>query len=358
MDIRLRRTRSGKGAAVLKRDQRIRVLYAVATYGSFTNAAEMLHLTQQAVSFQIKSLEDELGTRLIRRDVKSVELTEEGQILVRYAKQILDLYSAAEDEISHSKGLYDGLLRAGCTGTLARVAVPGAIRLFRESHPAVSFTVSISNSEGVLDLLSRNIVDIGIVSAGPVDLEQYSIEKLFDDEVVFIAPADHQFAQRKLIAPDELMSEPFVLREVGSGTRRVVAQYLKSLGVDVADFKVITELGSSEALKAAVAAGIGLSATSSISLLGSPFSPPLARINLDGPPLHRSFYLVMPVTTGKRRVVGAFAKALRAANAVAFGASGGEREAEDPLDPQGIALPPTSREPDVRALCALPSRQK
>lgn len=343
---------------MLKRDQRIRVLYAVATCGGFTNAAEMLHLTQQAVSFQIKSLEDELGARLIRRDAKSVELTEEGQILVRYAKQILDLYSAAEDEISHSKGLYDGLVRVGCTGTLARVAVPGAIRLFREAHPAVSFTVSISNSEGVLDLLSRSIVDIGIVSAGPVDLEQYTIEKLFDDEVLFIAPADHQFAQRELVAPEELMSEPFVLREVGSGTRRVVAQYLKSLGVEIADFKVVTELGSSEALKAAVAAGIGLSATSSMSLLGNPFRPPLAPINLDGPPLNRSFYLVMPVATGKRRVVGAFAKALRAANAVAFGASGREREAEASSHLQGITLQRTSRERDVRAFRAQLSGQK
>nr|WP_283842068.1 LysR family transcriptional regulator [Bradyrhizobium sp. KB893862 SZCCT0404] len=333
-------------------------MYAVATCGGFTNAAEMLHLTQQAVSFQIKSLEDELGARLIHRDAKSVELTEEGQILVRYAKQILDLYSAAEDEISHSKGLYDGLLRVGCTGTLARVAVPGAIRLFREVHPAVSFTVSISNSEGVLDLLSRSIVDIGIVSAGPVDLEQYSIEKLFDDEVVFIAPADHQFAQRELVTPEELMSEPFVLREVGSGTRRVVGQYLKSLGVEIADFKVVTELGSSEALKAAVAAGIGLSATSSISLLGNPFRPPLAPINLDGPPLNRSFYLVMPVATGKRRVVGAFAKALRAANAVAFGATGSEREAEGSFHLPGRALPRASREPDVRALRARLSGQK
>lgn len=331
---------------MLKRDQRIRVLYAVASTGSFTNAAEMLHLTQQAVSFQIKSLEDELGARLLRRDAKFVELTEIGQILVRYAKQILDLYSAAEDEISHNKGLFDGLLRIGCTGTLSRVAVPQAIRLFRDSHPAVSFTVSIANSEGVLDLLSRNIVDIGIVSAGPVDLEQYSIEKLFDDEVVFIAPADHPFAQRRLVSPEELKSEPFVLREVGSGTRRVVGQYLKSLGVEIADFKVITELGSSEALKAAVAAGLGLSATSCISLLGNASVPPIARIQLDGPPLNRSFYLVMPLATGKRRVVGAFAEALRVASAVVFGRSEKKVEAR-PLSgvrAPRIAPPKSTRE--------------
>src|SRR5262245_47200615 len=147
---------------MLKRDQRIRVLYAVATTGGFTNAAEALHLTQQAVSFQIKSLEDELGVRLFRRDTKSVELTEMGQVLVRYAKQILDLYSAAEDEISRGNGQYSGLLRIGSTGTVARVAVPAAIRLFRQSHPKVSFTVSIANSEGVLDLLSRDLIDIGV----------------------------------------------------------------------------------------------------------------------------------------------------------------------------------------------------
>lgn len=319
---------------MLKRDARLRALHAVVTHGNFTKAAEALLLTQQAVSFQIKMLEDELGTRLLRRDGKAIELTEEGAILFRYSKQILDLYAAAEDEIAHRGGVMGGILRVGATGSIAKYCVPAAIGAFRRQHKDVAVSVSITNSEGVAEWLAKEVIDVGIVSVGPIALDQFAVELFFEDELVLIAPTDHPFARRDRVGADELRGEAFVVREDGSGTRRLMDGHFGSLGLEPDRIRAMALLGSTEAVKAAVAAGAGLSMVSRLSLRDGAASASLAIVRLEAPPLLRSFYIVSPRQGYKRRTVAAFIRALRDASA----GQSDEQPIARPAEPTVVSL--------------------
>jgi DNA-binding transcriptional LysR family regulator len=300
---------------MLKKDARLRALHAVVTHGSFTKAAEALSLSQQAVSFQIKSLEDELGTRLLQRHGKNIELTETGDILFRHAKKILDLYSAAEDAIAQKTGSAGGLLNIGATGSIAKYCLPAAIGEFRKKHGNVSVAVSVGNSERIADLLAQEVIDLGIISGGPVELDRFHVAPFFDDELVFIAAAQHPLAARKAISIVELATTPFVMRERGSGTKDLVDGYFRDRGIDSAELPIAAILGSTEAVKAAVAAAAGIAMVSRLSLSGEAIGETFAILDVDADRLQRSFYIVRLRDSYMRLVLDQFVRTLRAQNA-------------------------------------------
>lgn len=294
---------------MLRKDGRLRAFHAVALHGSFTRAAAVLSLTQQAVSFQVHALEQEVGTRLFRRDGKGVELTDAGEVLFRYAKQIIELYAAANEELDQLHGALRGVLRVGATGSIAKYCVPPAIGAFRRLHGTVSVSVSVANTESVIGLLVRDAVDVGLVSGGPTKLEQFKVHTLFEDELVVIAPADHPLSARTTVSVELLRNEAFVLREEGSGTRRLMDEHFAAVNLPLDDLVTAVTLGTTEAVIAAVAAGAGLAMVSRLSLRGS--NPSVAVLAMDWEPLRRTFYIVRPEVTRHEKAVSSFIRCLK-----------------------------------------------
>lgn len=298
---------------MLKKDGRLKAFHAVVVHGSFTQAAEALLLTQQAVSFQIKMLEDELGTRLLLRHSKTVELTETGELLFRYARQIIELYSEAEDAIAQHSGTLGGSLHIGATGSIANYCLPAAIGEFRKICGNVSVSILIANSEGVADLLAREVIDLGIISGGPVALDKFVVEPFFEDDLVFVSSPHHSFARRRELPILELVRAAFVVREPGSGTRKLMDSYFSDRGFDPTQLDIAATVGSTEAVKASVASDAGIAMVSRLSL-GENRTQSLSILDVESGPLNRSFYFVRPRETYMRRVLDMFIRTLRAQN--------------------------------------------
>lgn len=298
---------------MLKKDARIRAFHTVALLGGFTKAAKSLSLSQQAVSFQIKSLEDELGTRLLQRQGKNVALTDTGEILYRYAKQILDLYTAAEDALAKKTGAIGGSVNIGATGSIAKHCLPKAIGIFRKAHQSVGVTVSVANSERVAELLAQEAIDLGVISGGPVELGRFIVEPFFEDELVFVSASTHPLAARKSISLPDLLACEFVIREKGSGTRTLMEEYFSDRGVDPATLLVSAMMGSTEAIKAVVASSDGISMISKLSL-GESKDCDLAILDTQLDPLFRSFHIVRLRDSYLRRALDSFVRALRSSN--------------------------------------------
>ncbi|PAQ07661.1 LysR family transcriptional regulator [Mesorhizobium temperatum] len=296
-----------------KKDARLRAFHTVVTLGSFTRAADALSLSQQAVSFQVKSLEDELGTRLLQRQGKNIGLTETGEILFRYAKQILDLYSAAEDALARKTGSIGGSLSIGATGSIAKYCLPKAIGEFRKSHQSVTVAVSVANSERVAKLLSQEAIDLGIISGGSVELNRFIVEPFFEDELVFVAASKNPLTSRKSLSLHELLASQFIIREKGSGTRNLMEGYFRDRGIDVSALSVSTMMGSTDAVKASVASSDGIAMVSKLSL-GGPGNEDLTILDVDTGPFFRSFYIVRLRDSYLRRVLDHFVRALRTSN--------------------------------------------
>jgi LysR family transcriptional regulator, transcriptional activator of the cysJI operon len=297
---------------MLKKDARMRAFHAVATLGNFTKAADALSLTQQAVSFQIKSLEDEVGNRLLVRQGKNLELTETGEILLGFAKQILDLYSAAEDALGQHTGVVGGSLSIGATGSIAKYCLPSAISEFRKNHQAVSVSVSVANSEDVVNLLTHEAVDLGVISGGPVDLSRFVVQPFFDDELVFVASADNPITNRQPLTLSDLRACDYIIREKGSGTRNLMEGYFMDRGTDPSTLSVAAVMGSTESVKASVASSNAIAMVSRLSL---DEQRGLVVLDTDAGSLFRSFYIVRLRDSYLRVALDRFVKALRASNA-------------------------------------------
>ncbi len=296
---------------MLRKDARLKAFNAVATHGSFTKAAEILSLTQQAVSLQIKTLEDELGTRLLQRHGKTIELTPTGEILLPFAKKIIELYSAAEDKITRHDGSIGGSLNIGATGSIAKYCLPVALGAFRQKFSNVGVSVSVANSENIVELLARESIDLGIISGGSIALDKFVVELFFKDELVFVSNWRHSFATRSALSLQEIVCEPFVRREAGSGTRQLVDTYFRGRGIDPSSLQISVTVGSTEAVKAAVAANAGIGMVSRLSLSDNS-KESLAILDVEGSPLERSFYFIRPRETYLRRVLDAFIGTTRA----------------------------------------------
>jgi len=290
---------------VLSRDVRLRIFYEAAVHQSFTRAAEVLSLTQPAVSFQIKSLEEDVGARLFRREKQGVVLTEVGEILLRHARDVLALYDQAEAEISRLVEHVGGTLTLGVASVVAKYVMPRPIGLFKKRNPQVTIVLEAGNTDAIVAQLVNGALDLAIVS-DPVDLKGHVIEPLIDDELVLIVPAGHPWTLRHAVTLADVVGEPFILREEGSGTRRMLEWHLGQHRIQLADLQVALTLGSTEAVKAGVEAGAGVSIVSRLSLgaelrTGSIVSVPIGDIRMA-----RTFILVYPKLSYRKVVVETF----------------------------------------------------
>jgi DNA-binding transcriptional LysR family regulator len=271
-------------------DRRLQVFYTVARLLSFTKAAESLHMTQPAVTFQIRQLEEYFNTRLFDRTHNRISLTEAGARVYGYAERIITLNNEMDNEVRRLTGDVIGLLVIGASTTIAEYVLPGLLGEFQSRFPQVKLRLNVSNSVGVVHLVENNEADIGIVES-PVANKNLVIQKCWTDHLVLICHPKHEFAKRKVITVKQIQQFPFLCREEGSGTRRVIADYLEDNGFNLNDMDLIMEFGSPESIKSAVEAGLGMSIISQATLSKELKLGTLAAVQLD-PPLERPFSLV------------------------------------------------------------------
>lgn len=271
-------------------DRRLQVFHAVARLLSFTKAAEVLHMTQPAVTFQIRQLEEQFDTRLFDRAHNRVSLTEAGHVAFEFAENIFEKYSEMENAIREITGNISGSLTLGASTTISEYMLPALLGDFNSKNPEVLLRLRVSNTEGIVSMVENNVIDLGVVE-GPVTNKNLLVEICRKDELVVVLPPEHELAKKKSISVKEMLNYPFICREEGSGTRGVIVEHLKSQGLGKHALKACLELGSPEAVKGAVEAGMGISVLSSVSIskelkLGTLKSVPL------NPPLSREFSFV------------------------------------------------------------------
>lgn len=236
---------------------RLTVFRAVAEQLSFRRAAEELYLTQPAVSLQVKALEEELAVQLFDRSGSRVALTPAGRRLLSYARRAAALARQAEEEVTALGGDQAGTLALGASTTIAQYILPRLLAEFRRRHPRVQPTLISGNTERVVEALARHQIALALIE-GPARSRDVKTEPFLEDELVLIVPAAHEWAERTAIQPAELVDAPLLLRERGSGTRRVLELALEKHGIRHRTLHVPMELDSTEAIKTAVEAGLGV----------------------------------------------------------------------------------------------------
>ena len=239
-------------------DHKLKVFCIVAETKSFSRASEIIRLTQPAVSLQIQALEEMYGTKLFNRSGCVITLTQAGEMLYKYAKEISTLYSAADKEIGGVTGLVKGIISVGASSTIGNYVLPSVIADFKRKFPKVGVHLHVGNSKNVVDFINSGSVDVGLVE-GEVNKQKLIVEKLIADEMVFIMSPYHSLAKKTSISIMELSKEALIFREEGSGTRQAIEKYLSKHGMSQQNLKISLIMGSTESIKTAVEEGLGTS---------------------------------------------------------------------------------------------------
>ena len=285
-------------------DRRLQVFHAVAKHLSFTKAAEALFMTQPAVTFQIRQLEEHFNTRLFDRAHGRISLTPAGQIALDYAERILSLSSELDTRLKEMSGQVAGPLLIGASTTIAEFLLPQVLGEFKARNPAVVPRLFVANSEAVQGRIAERTLDLGFIE-GASHLPSLVTDVCCDDELRVVCAPSHPLAKLKSVAPKLLMEHAYVSREPGSGTREVIDHYLQKAGVQPDALQVVMELGSPEALKGLVATGLGFAIMSrAIAALEVKLGR-LVQVPLD-PPLLRQLSVVYPKERFHSRLVNGF----------------------------------------------------
>ncbi len=242
-------------------DRRLQVFYTVARQMSFTKAAEQLFMTQPAVTFQIKQLEEQFNARLFERSHGKIALTPAGQMVMSYAERILGLSEEMETRVADLTGAMGGPLLLGASLTIAEYILPRILGEFTAQHPPGHAHMTVGNSEMIEMRVADHTLDLGLIET-PSHLPGLRTEVCCEDELVVICTPDHKFAKTRSVKPQEIVGEPYISRETGSGTREFADQYLRRCKVMPEDLNIVMELGSLEAIKGVVETGLGISIVS------------------------------------------------------------------------------------------------
>lgn len=269
----------------------LHIFYTVSEKGSFSGAAQALHMTQPAVTMQIQSLEDYFGAKLFLRTTKKIELTEAGRALLPFAKRSIELMRETETGMSRFTHMLEGRLQLGASLTIGEYILPRLLGPFGQEFPHISVSLKVMNTAQILEEIMQHQLTFGLVEA-PIEHPDVLLEPVLSDELLLVLPAGHELAQKEEITLEDTLRYPFVLREKGSGTRRVMEEELLRRGLDLSDMKILMELGSTGAVKSAVEANLGLSILSQSSIKHELALGVLAARSIQGIRFVRSFYSI------------------------------------------------------------------
>ncbi len=267
----------------------LKVFEAVARNSSFTRAAEELFLTQPTVSMQVKQLSKTVGMALFEQVGKKLYLTESGKELFVTCQDMFERMERFEMAIANIKGLKQGALRISAI-TTAKYVIPRILGPFCNRYPGIDVSLTVTNHQYVLEGLSSNRNDLYIVSHVPEDLD-VQVKLFMENPLVVLAPKTHPLVGEKNISLERLAQEPFIMREPGSGTRRAAQTLFESHGISL---KVRLDLGSNEAIKQAIAGGMGLSVLSKHTMALEGLTNQLAILDVVEFPIARNWYVIYP----------------------------------------------------------------
>ncbi|MCP1306000.1 selenium metabolism-associated LysR family transcriptional regulator [Paenibacillus tyrfis] len=269
----------------------LHIFHTVAEKGSFSYAAQALHMTQPAVTMQVQSLEDYFGTKLFVRSTKRVELTEAGRTLLPFASRSIELMRETDIRMSKFTHMLEGRLHLGASLTVGEYVLPRLLGPFGQEYPNISVSMKVINTKQILEEVLSHQLTFGLVEA-EVDHPDVHTEAVLNDELKLIVPRRHPLTEREQIGMEELAKYPFILREQGSGTRKVMEEELARAGFDVSNLKIVMELGSTGAVKSAVEAGLGISIVSQSSVKHEAALGVLQVKNVEGVSFARSFHAI------------------------------------------------------------------
>ena len=267
----------------------LKAFEAVARLGSFSRAADELHVTQPAISKKIRLLHEEVGLPMLEQVGKRLYLTEAGRQLLATCADWLETWGRFEQSIADLKGLKQGQLRL-CVVTTSKYFMPRVLGPFCDIYPGIDIAMQVVNRDRLLERLGRNQDDLYVMGVPPEGAFIES-ERLMENPLVVLAPAFHPWRDRRQIPFAELADAAFVMREHGSGTRMTVEREFAERGFAL---RVKMELGSNEAIKQAVAGGLGLAILSRSTIRLDAAQAELVELDVEGFPIRRSWYVVWP----------------------------------------------------------------
>lgn len=287
--------------------EQLRSFKAVAMEGGFSRAATALFLTQSTISMQVAALEKELGVRLFQRLGRRVVLTDAGEAMLGYTSRILSLLEVSRSSMTEFRGLGRGELKVGASPTIGNYLIPEVLGEYRQRYPGVRVVLQIAPTPRIAAQTLGGNLHAGLVEA-EVDDPDLNADSFFVDELVLIAPTRHPWTRRDAVSVSELATEPFIDREPGSGTRGIVRERLADKGVTITP---VLEMGSPEAIKSAVRAGLGVAIVSRLTAELELQNGLLAVVPLEGISMTRRFLTLRHRNLIPSPSLGAFLEVLR-----------------------------------------------
>lgn len=269
----------------------LKIFAAIYENRSFSKAAKCLNLSQPTVSAHMKTLEKELDCSLFDRLGKKIMPTAEGQVLLPMAQQVIESLTRLEEELSQVKGRLDGRIMVGASTIPGTYIMPAMMAAFQKQHPHVSFEISISDSRLTTEKILSHDLLLGIVGAR-MSKDNLEYTALYDDELLLVATPELA-ARYASLDPAELLTRlPILIREYGSGTRKVMENYLGLLHLDSSKMNIAAVLGTSSSIKEATLVGLGAAMLSRMAVRKELATNELVEITLPDTPIKRNFYLV------------------------------------------------------------------
>ncbi|WP_276352621.1 LysR family transcriptional regulator [Cohnella caldifontis] len=269
----------------------LHIFCTVAERGSFSSAAQALHMTQPAVTMQVQALEEHFGTKLLNRTTKKLELTEAGHWLLPQARRAVDLMRETDARMVRFAQDLKGRLHFAASLTIGEYVLPRLLGSFLKRHPGLSVSMKVMNTTEIIEAIQTHGLDFGLIEA-PCETPGIHAEAVMDDELFLVAPAGHPFAARESVELAEVLEQPLILREVGSGTRQVVEEELVRHGADEGKLRVVSDFGSTAAIKSAVEAGLGLTVLSAWTFKHEAALGVLKAVRIRDVSFRRQFYAV------------------------------------------------------------------
>jgi DNA-binding transcriptional LysR family regulator len=286
-------------------DRRLQVFHAVAKHGSFTRAAEHLYMTQPAVTFQIKQLEEHFDTRLLDRGHGKITLTPAGELVLAYAERILGLSAELDSRVSELTDELAGQIKIGTSTTIAAYWLPQLLEGFKRRYPRVLPRVVVGNSKLTEERVAARDLDIGLIE---IVTEQHAIERrsAARDELMVICHPEHPLAKFDRLTAKDLVGHPFIDRDPGNGIRQIADEFFESAGIAGSEITLCAELGSLAAIKQLAAAGMGFAIASSRAIQRDLADGRLAAIPLE-PKIYTPLEVIVPRDKFRSRLISAFA---------------------------------------------------
>ena len=285
--------------------RQLEIFVKVAELGSFSKAAEALFLTQPTVSEHIRGLEEELGVRLLDRLGRGAAPTKAGQLLLGYGRRILELHREARQALDQFQGRMSGELVIAASTIPGEYVLPALIGRFKEKYPDIAISLLIGDTQRVVEWVLEGRAELAVAGA-QIDHRALEYRELLPDELVLVVSAAHPWHGKKTATLEEVRAEPLIVRERGSGSRHALEKALAEVGLDLSDFRVVGEMGSTQAIKQGVKAGVGISLISKRAVAEECQHGTLHCVKVKDLRFSRAFYLVTSTTRSRSPLAEAF----------------------------------------------------